>query len=138
MDLLRRLRRDLLDVHAAFGARHQADALRHAVDDHADVELLADVGALLDQQPPHLLPAGAGLVGDELHAEDLAREIAHLVDRARELDAAALAAAAGMDLRLDDPHRAAERLRGGNGLVDAEAGMPRGVGTPYLRRISLA
>ncbi len=120
VDLLRRLRRDFLDVHAAFGARHQADALRHAIDDHADVELLADVGAFLDQQPAHLLPAGAGLVGDELHPEDLARELAHLVDRLRDLDAAALAASAGVDLRLDDPHRAAERLRRGDRLVDAE------------------
>jgi hypothetical protein len=55
VDLLRVLRRDFLDVHAAFGRRHQADALRHAVDDHADIELFLDVGALFDQQAPHLL-----------------------------------------------------------------------------------
>ena len=81
-----------------------------AVDDHADVELLPDVGALLDQQPAHLLPVRTGLVGDELHAQDLAGQRAHFVDRLGDLDPAALAAAAGVDLRLDDPDGAAERL----------------------------
>ncbi len=138
VDLLGRLRGDFLDVHAALGARHQHDALRAAVDDHADVELLLDVGALLDQQPAHLLPAGAGLVRDELHAEDLAGALLHLVERVRELDAAALAAAARVDLRLDHPHRrrrATSPARTASSTVNA--GMPRGVGMPYLRKISL-
>ena len=65
------MRGDLLDVHAAFARGHQRHALRGAVDDHADVQLLRDVGALLDQQSPHLLAAGPGLMRDELHAEDL-------------------------------------------------------------------
>jgi hypothetical protein len=47
-------------------------------------------------------------------------EVAHLVDGARELDAAALAAAARVDLRLDDPHGTAQRLRRLHGLVDGE------------------
>ena len=102
--------------------RKTAEALRGAVDDHADVKLLADVGALLDQQPPHLLAARAGLVGDELHAEDLARALLDFFEGLRDLHAAALAAAAGVDLRLDDPHRSAERLRCAHRLVDAERG----------------
>src|SRR6185312_14498044 len=48
------------------------------------------------------LPFGTGLVGDELHAEDLAGELAGLLGRFGELDAAPLAAPAGMDLGLDD------------------------------------
>ena len=64
------VRGDFLDVHAAFAGGHQAGALRDAVHHHADVELLLDVGALLDQQPAHLLPARTGLVGDQLHAEN--------------------------------------------------------------------
>ena len=36
-----------------------------------DVVLLLDVGAFLDQQAAHLLALGPGLVGLELHAEDL-------------------------------------------------------------------
>ena len=110
VNLLRRLGGDFLDVHAAFRARHQHHALRRAIDDHADVELLLDVGAFLDQQTPHLLPLRAGLVGDELHAEDLIRQLAHFGNRLAEFDAATLAAAAGMDLRLDDPYRSAQRF----------------------------
>ena len=57
---------------------------------------------------------------DELHAEDLAGLDAHLIDGARDLDAAALAPAAGVDLRLDHPHAAAERRSRGLRLVDRE------------------
>jgi hypothetical protein len=120
MDLFRVLRRDFLDVHAAFGRSHQGDALRDSVDDHADVELLLDVGALLDQQAPHLLSLRPRLVRDELHAEDLLRLVAHFVERFRDLDAAALAATARVDLRFDDPDAAAELLRRCDRLVDAE------------------
>ncbi len=69
VDLLRRARRDLLDVHAAFRGGHQHDLLRAAVDHHADVELLFDVGAFLDEQPPYFLPCRTGLMGDEPHAK---------------------------------------------------------------------
>ena len=53
VDLLRRMGGHFLDVHAAFARGHQGDALRLAVHHHAEVELLPDVGALLDQQPLH-------------------------------------------------------------------------------------
>ena len=69
------LRGDLLDVHAALGARHQRRRAAVARSTTiADVELLLDVGAFLDEQPAHLLPLRPGLVRDELHAEDLAGE----------------------------------------------------------------
>jgi hypothetical protein len=121
VDLSGAVRGDLLDVHPALAGGHQGHPLRGAVDDHADVQLLADVGALLDQQAPHLLPVRPGLMGDELHAENARRMRAHLVERARELHATALAAAAGVDLRLDDPDRTAELLRGVDRLVHGEA-----------------
>ncbi len=121
VDLLRRARRHLLDLGAALGARHDGDALRAAVDDEADVELVADVGALLDQQPLHQLPLRSRLVRDEGHAEDGRGVLTHLLEGAGELDAAPLAAPAGVDLRLDHPHVAAELLRRGDGLVHAEA-----------------
>jgi hypothetical protein len=120
MNLLGRFGRHRFDVHAALGARHQAHALGAAVDDHRDVKLFLDVRALLDQEAANLLPRGTCLVRDELHAEDLARLLAHFAERACDLDAAALAAAAGMDLRLDDPHLSAERFSRGDGLVDGE------------------
>ena len=84
-------------------------------------------------------PCGPGLVGDELHAEDLRRR-ARRPRRAslRELDAAALAAAAGVDLRLDDPDRAAELLRRLDRLVDAEGRDSRAApGCRSWRKISL-
>ena len=46
----------------------------------------------------------------------------HVVDRFDDLDAAGLAAAAGVDLRLHHPDRAAELLRGLHRLFDAERG----------------
>ena len=110
-DLLRRVVRHRLDVHAAFAAGHHRHVLRGAVGERGDVVLLLDVGAFFDQQPAHLLALGPGLVGDQLHAQDLPGQLLDLVERARQLDAAALAAAAGMDLRLDHPDGAAQLLR---------------------------
>src|SRR5207244_3733312 len=66
---------------------------------------------------------------DELHAEDLLRQLACLFGAALgDLDAAALAAAAGVDLRLDDDDVALrlldEALGRCLGLVDGEGGDP--------------
>ncbi len=72
------------------------------------------------KQPSNFLAARTGLVRDELHAEDLARKIAHFVHRARHLDAAALAAPARVNLRLHHPNGPAERLGGLHRFVDAE------------------
>ncbi len=67
------LLRDLLDLHAAdFEAIMHREALG-AVEDHAQVELAVDRQRLLDQHRPHQLALGAGLFGDQGHAEDLAR-----------------------------------------------------------------
>ena len=56
-------------------------------------------------------------MGDQRHAEHPIGQLAHLLDRARQLDATALAAAAGVDLRLDHPGRSAKGARGRLGLV---------------------
>ncbi len=119
-DLLRRVVRDLLDVHAAFGRDHDGDARGDAVDQHREIELLLDGGAFLDVEPVDLLALRAGLVRDQRRAEDARRFLLHVVDRLDDLDAAGLAAAAGVDLRLHHPDRAAERLRGLHRLVDRE------------------
>ena len=119
-DLLGRGVGDFLDVHAAFAGGHQRHLLRRAVGDHRNVVFLLDVGAVLDQQPAHFLAQRAGLVRDQLHAQDLAGQRLDLVDRAGQLDAAALAAATGVDLGLDDPDRAAELLGGFHRLLHGE------------------
>jgi hypothetical protein len=120
VDQFRVLFGDFFDVHAAFARTHQHDLLRDAVDDEADIQFLLDVGAFFDQQAVHLLAFRARLVRDQLHAEDLVRVFAHLLERLRDLHAAALAAATRVNLSLDDPHRATELFRHLDGLVHRE------------------
>ena len=57
-----------------------------------------------------LPPFGTGLVRDERHAVDLIRQLVGLGGIRGELDAAALASAAGMNLRFHDDGAAAEPL----------------------------
>ena len=58
----------------------------------------------------------------QLHAQNLASQLSDLVNGARQLDAATFAAAPGVNLRLDDPHRAAQLLRGFHRFLDRECG----------------
>jgi hypothetical protein len=78
-------------------------------------------------------------VRDQLHAQNVLGELFRLVDVLRDLDAAALAAPAGVDLRLDDdgPRRRAA-LAALSASSKEVAISPLGTATPYLRRISLA
>jgi hypothetical protein len=64
-DLVWRVVRDLLDVHAAFGRGDDRNARRLAVDQHREIELLLDRGALLDVDAIDLLSHRAGLKCDE-------------------------------------------------------------------------
>src|SRR3954452_9885643 len=106
-DLVRRVMRDLLDVHAAFGRCHDRDARTFAVEEHREIELLLDDRAFLDVEAVHDLAFGPGLMRHESRAEDALGFLLHILDRFDDLYAAGLAAAARMDLRLDDPDRAA-------------------------------
>ncbi len=119
-DPLRGLVGDLLDVHAALGRGDERNARGRAVDQRREVELLLDRRALFDVEPVDHLALGAGLVGDEGRAENACRLAAHVGNRLHDLDAARLAAAAGVDLRLDDPDRTAELVRGLLRLLDRE------------------
>jgi hypothetical protein len=113
--------RHLLDVHAALGRDHEGDAAGLAVDQRRQVELGSDVRALFDVEAVDLLARRPGLERDERFSEHLLREGPHLLGRPREAHAAlvaglrllepALAAAAGVDLRLHHPDRPAELLR---------------------------
>src|SRR5690606_36231585 len=64
-----------LDVHATFARGNEGHLLRCAVGDHGHVVFLLDVGAFFDVQATHLLAFGAGLVGNELHAQDLGSQL---------------------------------------------------------------
>src|SRR5450830_1179639 len=101
-DGVRILRGDDFDLHSALLARHHHGPADRAVERNADVELPRDVERLLDEDFFDPLAARSRLVRDELHADDLLGELDGLVRSLRELDASALAASAGVDLRLDD------------------------------------
>ena len=119
-DLVRRVVRDLFDVHAAFGRDDEGDARGLAVDQRRQVEFAVDRRAFLDVEPVDLLAVRPGLMRDQRRAEEPRRFLLHVVDRFDDLDAAGLAAAAGMDLRLHHPDRPAELVGGLHRFIDAE------------------
>ena len=119
-DLLGSLCRDLLDLDAAFLRAHHDDARALAVDDEGEIILLLDVRASLDEEASDLLARRARLMRDERFAEELLRVGRDLVDRLCDLDAACLATAAGVDLRLDDDDGRSERLRVRHGFLYRE------------------
>jgi hypothetical protein len=101
-----------LDVHATFGGDDERHALGSAVGHGRHVVFFFDVGAVFDQQAADFLAFWASLVGDELHAQNFTGDFADIVNRAGQLNATALATATGVNLRLDNPHGAAQFLSG--------------------------
>ncbi len=124
VDLLRRFFRHLLDVHAAFGGKDEGNAADRAVDQYRKVQLPFDGGTVLDVKPPHEAPVRPGLVGVQRHAQHGACLLFDVGQRADRLDPAPLAAAAGMNLRLDHPNRSAQFAGGGNRLFRGEGRTP--------------
>ena len=129
-DLLRRIMRHLLDVHASFGRNHIGDARCLAIDQHREIEFLCDVGAVFDVETIDLLACRAGLHRHQSLAEHVLREACNFIHRLREPHAAlrirrqflelALAATTGVNLRLHHIDRTGQRLRCGNRFVDCE------------------
>ena len=72
-----------------------------AVDQNSQIKFFLDRQRLFNQQPAHDAALGAGLMRHQLHAQHLVGEIARLAHRLGDLHAAAFAASAGMNLRLD-------------------------------------
>ncbi len=138
VDLLRRVRGHLLDFHSTLGTGHEGHALRAAIDHHPDVQLLADVGALLHQEPFDQAAFRACLVGDQRHAEDGGCMLMHLVERLGHLHAAALAPAARVNLGLDHPDLAAERAGRGIGVRHGKTRHALGGRDPVLAQDFLA
>ena len=93
---------DLFNLHAAGLRGHEDQLAGGAVEHDAEIKLAVDGRGFFNQQPLHLLALRAGLVGDELHAEDVLGVQFGVFAGFGDFDAAALAAASGMNLRLDD------------------------------------
>ena len=109
-----------LDVHTAFAGSDESDLLGGAVGDHGHVIFFVDVSAVFNIEASYFLAFRAGLVGFELHAQDLARDAFHVVNGLGHFDATTLATASGVDLGLDHPHGAAEFLGGFDRLLYGE------------------
>ena len=112
--------RHRLDVHAAFGGNDEGDARGFPVDQRREIEFAVDGRAFLDIDAVDLLAVRAGLMRDQRRAEDARGLLLHVVDGFDHLDAAGLAAAAGVDLRLHHPDRAAQLLGALDRLIDGE------------------
>ena len=99
-DRLRVLGRNLFDLHPA-GLRGHEDRTRdRAVQQNAQIQFAGNRQRLFDQQPPHLLALRTGLVGHQLHPENLFRQFAGLRVALGQLHAAAHPAASRVNLRL--------------------------------------
>ncbi len=118
------LGREGLDVHAALARAHRQVLALGAVQEDGEVVLGVEVDAVGDED-------GAHRVALDVHAQDVAGAGFGLLNGAGELDAAGLAAAAGLDLGLDDHQlatrveeglRGAARLLGGRGHGAVEHG----------------
>ena len=100
--------RHFFDVHAAGGGRDERDVALVAVQDQAQVQLARDLRAFLDEHLVYRQAFRPGLVRLEARPEHRGSGLARSLGRIDQLDAAALAAPAGVHLRFDDPLRAAD------------------------------
>ena len=103
--------RDFFNVHPPFAGGNESHFLRAAVGYARQIVFFLDICAFFDVEAAHLLAFGAGLVGNQLHAQNFFGARFDFVNRFGHLDATALATSAGMDLGLDDPDRSAQFLR---------------------------
>ena len=111
-----------------------AHALQFAVEHIAKINLALERIGEFDVNALHRLAFRPGLAGHEPLAQQIARRLLHLVIGAAEFDAARLAARAGVDLRLDDPMRAAEFGRRVHRLIRAKGDRAGRNGDPVGRQ----
>jgi len=131
-DLLRRLPRGLLDVHAALERGHHGQPPGLAVERHAQVQLPGDAAALLDVDLPDLLPVRTGLRRLQHHAQHGLGVLPGLVRGAGQPDASTLPPASGVDLRLHRADAAAELAGGALGLERRDGEVAAGHGHAEL------
>ncbi len=119
-----------LDLHAALDAAQREVRAVGPVQQHREVELAGDLGALGDHHP-------LDDVALDVEAEDGLGGLLGILGVVHDLDAAGLAAAAGLHLRLHDDG-AADLLGGGPRLGGVSATMPCSTGTPCASNMSRA
>ena len=99
---------NLFNLNAAFGRTNHRDARLGPVQNHCKIELARNTEALLNQYSPYLATFRPGLMGNQIVAEHGSGFFRGFVRAFYHFDPAALAAAPGMDLRLDDANRATQ------------------------------
>jgi hypothetical protein len=117
LDGVRIFARGGFDFDAAIARCNEGQRFCRTVDQHRQVKLLGDIGGLRDQHAVDRQGHTGGLVGFHFRAQHSGRVLFHLVEVFRELDAAGLAAPAGMDLRLDHPRLTTDGAGRLHGLV---------------------
>ena len=126
MNFFRRVVRHFFDVHAAFGGNDKCDAAGLAVDQRRQIQFALNGRAIFNIKTLDQAARRAGLVGDQGHAQDILGFLLHVGDRLDHLDAAALAAAAGMNLGLHHPDRTAQLFGRLDRFFDRESGLAFG------------
>src|SRR5207344_1679488 len=121
-NFLRRLVRNFLDVHAAFGRDNERDARGFAINQRRKIELAIDCRAFLDIEAVDLLAVRAGLVRHQRRTQNACGLFLHVIDGFHHLDAAGFAAPTCVDLGLYNPNRAGKLLRALDRFIDAECG----------------
>src|ERR1700722_9651333 len=114
--------RHFLDVHAAFRRNDEGDAAGRAIDERRQIEFARDRRAVFDVETVHNASVRAGLVRNERHAQHALGFFANVIDRTDDFHAAALAAAARMNLGLHHPDGTAQLLGRGHRLIDGKGG----------------
>ena len=111
-DLFRCLCRDFLDVHAAGARGHHQYPTGLTVDQCTDIQLLGNIGRLLDQDIAHRQTVCPGLLGHDPVRQHPRCLFLDLVRRIDQNHASGLATPTGMSLRLHHPTFATQILGG--------------------------
>ena len=104
-------------ISATITSPHQHRLFGGPIEDNAQVELTFDAEPLLDEHPLDHLAFGAGLVGHQPHPDHVGRRLFGGVGSLHDFDPTPLAAAAGVNLGLDDDGSTA-KADGGRLRVD--------------------
>src|SRR5262245_65816767 len=111
---------NLFDFDAAIRAHHQDRTLGRSIDDDAEIQFALDLQTLLDEHALNDLAGRSGLIRHQAHADHVGCGPGGFIRPLDDPYAATLAAAAGVDLGLDDDSAATELLGGNAGVGGGE------------------